>query len=76
MVLEDYLRIVQIILSFGVVILIILQAGAAGAGNLFGGTSGGAIQKTRRGLEKTLFQWTIFFSAGFLLVAILQLLIA
>lgn len=74
MVLEDALRWIQIILSVGLVILILLQAAGGGAGTLFGNT-GSAIQKTRRGLEKTLFQWTIICAAGFLLVAIIQLLI-
>lgn len=75
MVLEEALQFIQIIISTGLVVLIILQAGGAGLGNLFGGTGGGAIQKTRRGLEKTLFQMTIGFSAAFVLNAILQLLI-
>ncbi|MCB9438612.1 MAG: preprotein translocase subunit SecG [Anaerolineales bacterium] len=75
MVFEEALQVIQIIISVGLIALIILQAGGAGLGNLFGGTSGGAIQKTRRGLEKTLFQMTIGFAVAFVLNAILQLLI-
>ena len=76
MILEDVLQIVQLVISVGLIILVILQSGGAGIGNLFGGTGGGAIQRTRRGLEKTLFQWTIVFAFCFVLNAILQLLIA
>ncbi len=75
MALEDALQFIQILLALGVILLVLFQASGAGVGSLFGGTGGGAIQKTRRGLEKTLFQWTIIFSAGFILNAILQLLI-
>lgn len=75
MVFEEALQFIQIILSISLIGLIILQAGGAGLGNLFGGTGGGAIQKTRRGLEKTLFQMTIAVSTGWVLNAILQLLI-
>lgn len=77
MLLEDVLRGIQIALSIGLIALVLLQAsGAGGTSNLFGGQGGGAIQKTRRGLEKTLFQWTIVFAAAFVLTAIIQLLIA
>lgn len=75
MVIEDALKFVQIIISVGLVVLIILQARGTGLGSLFGGTGGGAIQKTRRGLEKTLFQMTVGLSIAFILNAIIQLLI-
>jgi preprotein translocase subunit SecG len=75
MVIEDALKFIQIIISVGLVVLIILQARGTGLGSLFGGTGGGAIQKTRRGLEKTLFQMTVGLSIAFILNAILQLLI-
>lgn len=75
MVIEDALKFIQILISVALVTLIILQARGTGLGSLFGGTGGGAIQKTRRGLEKTLFQMTVILSAAFILNAILQLLI-
>lgn len=75
MVIEDALKFIQIIISVGLVTLIILQARGTGLGSLFGGAGGGAIQKTRRGLEKTLFQMTVGLSIAFILNAILQLLI-
>jgi preprotein translocase subunit SecG len=75
MVLLDALKFVQIIIAISMIILIILQARGTGLGSLFGGAGGGAIQKTRRGLEKTLFQMTVILSAAFILNAILQLLL-
>lgn len=67
------LQIVQILLSLALIIVSILQAKGSGIGNLFGGDSGLGITKTRRGLEKTLFQITIILSGLFLLNAILQI---
>lgn len=69
------LQIIQIILSLGMVIVIILQARGQGLGNLFGGSGGMGITKTRRGLERTLFQITIILAAAFLINAIILLMI-
>jgi preprotein translocase subunit SecG len=65
------LQIVQIIISIAMIVLIILQAKGSGLGRLFGGEGGGAISKTRRGLEKTMFQLTIALSVAFLTLAII-----
>ncbi len=74
--LVDALQIVQIILSVAMVVVIILQARGLGLGSLFGGSdSGMGITKTRRGLEKTLFQITIILGALFLLNAVIQLML-
>ncbi len=74
--LSDALQIIQIILSVAMVVVIILQARGLGLGSLFGGgDSGMGITKTRRGLEKTLFQITIILGALFLLNAVIQLMI-
>ncbi len=69
------LQIIQIIISVALVVLIILQAKGMGLGSLFGGDAGMGIAKTRRGLEKTLFQVTIILSALFLINSIVQLMI-
>ncbi|NDJ86141.1 MAG: preprotein translocase subunit SecG [Chloroflexi bacterium] len=76
MLLEDVLRIIQLVLSLSLIGLILFQAsGSGGVGTLFGGGGGGAIQRTRRGLEKTVFQLTIGTAIAWVLNAILQLLI-
>ncbi len=72
--LRTALQIIQVLISIALVALIILQSKGSGIGNLLGGGEGGmGITKTRRGLEKTLFQLTIILSAIFLLNAIIQL---
>lgn len=75
MILEDALKVVQVILSVSLIVVIILQARGSGLGSLFGGADGGGISKTRRGLEKTLYHITIGLSVLFVGNAILQLLI-
>lgn len=66
-----YANIAQIILSVALIIAILLQSKSGGLGSMFGGDLSGQY-KTRRGLEKTLFQVTIGLSAAFLLVAVVN----
>ncbi|MCC7450277.1 MAG: preprotein translocase subunit SecG [Anaerolineae bacterium] len=74
--LGNALQIIQIILSVALVIVIILQARGQGLGSLFGGGDAGmGITKTRRGLERTLFQITIILAMLFLINAVFQLMI-
>ncbi len=74
--LSNALQIIQIIISIALVVVIILQARGMGLGSLFGGgDTGMGITKTRRGLERTLFQITIVLAALFLLNAVIQLMI-
>ncbi len=74
--LSDALQVIQIILSVAMVVVIILQARGLGLGSLFGGGDAGmGITKTRRGLERTLFQITIILGALFLLNAVIQLML-
>ena len=68
---ERALQIVSIIISIMLIILVLLQAKGSGVGSLLGGDPGGGITRTRRGLEKTLFQVTIILASVFFLVAIL-----
>lgn len=74
--LSNALQIIQVIISLALIIVIILQARGQGLGSLFGGSDAGmGITKTRRGLEKTLFQITIILAALFLLNAVAQLML-
>ena len=65
-----YLNVAQILVSL-VIILVILAQVKEGGGGLFGSAS--STIRTRRGLEKTLFQFTIILSGIFLGVSILSL---
>jgi len=68
-----YLNIVQILVSVVIVVVILSQV-KEGGGGLFGG--GQSSVKTRRGLEKTLFQFTIVLGGLFLLVSIISVRLA
>jgi preprotein translocase subunit SecG len=69
-----YFNIAQIILSVALIAAIILQSKGAGLGGLTGGEAGGVF-RTRRGLEKTLFNLTILLSVIFFAVALVNVLI-
>ena len=63
------LNILQILISAVLVVVILMQVRESGSG-LFG--SAQASYRTRRGLEKVLFQFTIILAAVFLLVSVLS----
>lgn len=67
---ERALQIISILVSIVLIIMILLQV-KGGMGNLLGGDVGGGIARTRRGLEKTLFQITVGLSIAFLAISIL-----
>jgi preprotein translocase subunit SecG len=60
-----YLNIIQIIVSAVLVVVILLQVRGSGFGEL--GTQ--SVFRTRRGVEKTLFQATIVLAVVFILVS-------
>ncbi len=63
------LRIVQVILAVFLSVLILLQSRGSGLGSVFGGD--GNVFQTRRGIELTLFKFTIGIAAAFLVVSLL-----
>lgn len=64
---STYLNIAQIMISILILLAILAQVKEAGSG-LFG--SAQSTFRTRRGLEKTLFQFTIILAIVFLAVSI------
>jgi len=62
---KDYLSVVQIIISFTLILIVLVQA--RGEGGF--GTRASSVVRTRRGVEKTLFQLTIVLVAIFLLIS-------
>ena len=66
---QDLILWVQIVISVLLVTVILLQVRGQGGG-LFGASDGS--YRTRRGLEKALFQFTIFLAAVFLATSILS----
>jgi preprotein translocase subunit SecG len=65
---EDYVNIAQILVAILLSLVILLQAKGSGIGAAFGGGTSGSF-RTRRGVEKTLFQLTIVIAIVFMIVA-------
>jgi preprotein translocase subunit SecG len=63
--LSDYLAIAEILISISLVAVIMMQVRGEGVGGL----QSGSFVRTRRGIEKTLFQLTILLSVLFLVVS-------
>jgi preprotein translocase subunit SecG len=69
--LNTYLNIAQIVLAVALVLAILLQVKGGGLGGIFGQAD--SVYRTRRGIEKTLFQLTIVLAVLFIVVAIIAL---
>lgn len=67
--LASALYIVEIIVSIVLVIIILLQAKGSGFSGVFGGETS-QIYRTRRGLERRLFQFTIAMAVVFVLLSL------
>ena len=63
--LSDYLSVAAILVSIALIAVILLQVKGEGVGGL----QSGSFVRTRRGLEKTLFQLTIVLSVLWLVIA-------
>jgi preprotein translocase subunit SecG len=70
----QYLNIIQIIISITLIVIILIQVKGETGGSMFGGGAG--VARTRRGLERTLFNATIILSAIFLLISFLSAFLA
>ena len=70
----QYLNIVQIIISVTLIVIILLQVKGETGGSVFGGGAG--VARTRRGLERTLFNITIILSVIFLVMSFLSAFLA
>lgn len=63
------LNLVMILVSAVLILVILLQTKGSSFSGAFGGDSG-SIYRTRRGVEKTLFQFTIGLAIVFVVLAI------
>ena len=70
---DTVFNVIQILISVFIVIVILSQV-KEGGGGLFGSAQSSG--RTRRGLEKTLFQFTIGLAAVFLIVSIISVRVA
>jgi preprotein translocase subunit SecG len=69
--LNTYLSIAQIVLSVALVLAIMLQVKGGGLGGIFGQAD--SVYRTRRGIERTLFQLTIVLAVIFIIISIVAL---
>ncbi len=74
MTLSFYINIIQIIISVALIAILLVQAKGTGLGGIFGGDT--SIYRTRRGVEKTLYQATIGLAVAFFAVSIISVLLA
>lgn len=70
---KNVILVLQLIISISLIALILLQAKGVGLGRAWGG--GGEFYKSKRGVEKLIFQLTIAVAALFLIMSLLSLLI-
>ncbi|HEY55260.1 MAG TPA: preprotein translocase subunit SecG [Dehalococcoidia bacterium] len=71
MQLLDYFNIAQIVLAAAVIVAVLLQVTGGGLGGIFGQAD--TVFRTRRGVEKTLFQLTIVLVALFIIISMVAL---
>jgi preprotein translocase subunit SecG len=69
-----YFNLAQIILSAALILAVLLQVKGGGLGGIFGQPD--SVYRTKRGVEKTLFQLTIVLVILFIIISILALRIS
>jgi preprotein translocase subunit SecG len=68
---ENYLYIAQIVVAAALILIVLLQVRGGGLGGIFGQAD--TVYRTKRGVEKTLFQLTIALVIIFIILAIVSL---
>jgi len=69
---DSYLNLAQMLISIVLIVVVLLQTRGTDVGAAFGGGGGGSSFRTRRGLEKTLFQLTIILAIIFVGISALS----
>ena len=68
---QTYFSVAQIVLSIALILAVLFQVRGGGLGGIFGQPT--TVFRTKRGVEKTLFQLTIALVVLFVIVSILTL---
>ena len=68
---QTYLSVAQIVVSLALIMTVLLQVKGGGLGGIFG--SSDAVFRTKRGVEKTLFQITVVLIVLFIIISLLSL---
>ena len=71
---DPFLVIGQILVSIGLMIAILLQARGTGLSGTFGGDS--AVYRSRRGVERRLWQFTILLGILFVVFSLANFIVA
>lgn len=72
MAFSNYLNLAQLLISLVLIVVVLLQTRGTDVGAAFGAGGGGSSFRTRRGLEKTLFQLTIVLAIIFVGISALS----
>jgi len=68
---QTYFNVAQIVLAIALILVILLQVRGGGLGGIFGQPD--SVYRTKRGVEKTLFQLTIALVILFITIAVISL---
>ena len=67
---QTYLNIAQIVLAVALILIILFQVRGGGLGGIFGQPD--TVYRTKRGVEKTMFQLTVILAVLFIIVAVIS----
>jgi len=68
---QTYFNVAQIVLAIALILVILLQVRGGGLGGIFGQPD--SVYRTKRGVEKTLFQLTIALVVLFIILSVMTL---
>ena len=71
---QTALNVLQIVLSIALILVILLQVKGGGLGGIFGQAD--SVYRTKRGLERRLFQLTIVLVVLFVVISIVSLVVS
>ena len=70
---QTYLNVAQLVLSIALILVILIQVRGGGLGGIFGQPD--TVFRTKRGVERTLFQLTIILVVLFIIISIVSVII-
>ena len=71
---QTYLNVAQIVLAASLILVILFQVRGGGLGGIFGQPD--SVYRTKRGVERTLFQLTIILVILFIAISLITLRIS
>jgi preprotein translocase subunit SecG len=71
---KTYFYLAQMVIAVTIIVIVLLQTKNAGLSSMFGGSDMG-VYRTRRGVEKTLFNATVVLGVLFMLLALATVMI-